>query len=139
MSDSLQPQGLQYTRLLYPSSFPRVCSNSCQVGWRYYLTISDSPTLFFFCLQSFSASRSFPISRLFASGSQSIGASASASVLPMNIQGWFPLGLTGLISQESRELSRLFSITSIQKHQFFGTRSSLWYNSNICIWLPGKP
>ena len=83
MSDSLQPQGLQYTRLLYPSSFPRVCSNSCQVGWRYYLTISDSPTLFFFCLQSFSASRSFPVSQFFTSGGQSIK-NFSFSISPSN-------------------------------------------------------
>ena len=125
MSDSLPPRGLEHTRLLYPSSFPRVCSNSCQVGWRYYLTISDSPTLFFFCLQSFSASRSFPVSQFFASGHQSIGASASASVLPTNIKGWFPLGLTGLISLLSKRLSRAFSSITIQKLQFFSTQPFL--------------
>ena len=80
----------------------------------------------------------FPMSRLFTSGGQIIGASASASVLPMNIQGWFPLGLTGLISLLSKGFSRLFSSTTVQKHQFFGTQPSLWPNSHICKWILEK-
>ena len=119
MSDSLQPQGLQYARLPYPSVSPRVYSNSCPLSQWCYLTISSSATLFSFCLQSFPASRSFPVSRLFASGGQSTGVSASASVLPMNIQGWLPLGFTGLISLLCKGLSRVFSSTTVQKHQFF--------------------
>ena len=87
------------------------------------------------CLQPFPASRSFPVSQLFTSGGQSIRASASSSVLPMNIQGWFPLGLTGLISLQSKGLSRIFSSTTIWKHQFFSTQPSLWSSSHICTWL----
>ena len=87
----------------------------------------------------FPASGSFPISQLFTSGGQSIGASALASVLPMNIQGWFPLGLIGLISLQSTGLSRVFSNTTIQKHQFFGAQPSLWSNSHTCTWLLEKP
>ena len=90
------------------------------------------------CPQSFPASGSFPMSRLLASGGQNIGASASASLFPMNIQGWFPLGLTGLISLLSNGLSRVFS-TTIQKHQFFSAQLSLWSNSHIHIWLLEKP
>ena len=90
-------------------------------------------------LQPFPASKSFPISQLFASGGQSIGVSASASVLPMNIQGWFPLGLTGLSSLPSKGLSRVFSNTTVQKHQFFSTQLSLWSNSHIHTWLLEKP
>ena len=90
------------------------------------------------CLQSFSASGSFLMSQLFTSGGQSIGASASASVLPMNIRGWFPLGLTGLISLLSKGLSRVFSNTTVQKHQFFCAQPSLWSNSHIHIWLLEK-
>ena len=88
------------------------------------------------CLQSFPASGSFPTSQFFASGGQSIG--ASASVLPVNIQDWFPLGWTGWISLQSKELSRLFFNTTVQKHQFFSTQSSLWSNSHICTWLLEK-
>ena len=100
-------------------------------------TVSSSATTFSFSLQSFPASESFPMSRLFASGDQSIG--ASASVLPMYIQGWFPLGLTGLISLLSKGLSRVFSNTIVQKHQFFSVQPSLWSNSHICTWLLEKP
>ena len=89
------------------------------------------------CLQSFPASGSFPVSQLFASGGQSIG--ASASVLPMNIQDWFPLGLTGLISLLSKGLSSVFSSTTIWKRQFFSAQPSLWSNSHIHTWLLGKP
>ena len=97
VSYSLWPQGLQHARLLCSSLSPRDCSNSCPLSCWCYLTISFSATLFSFCLQSFPASGSFSISQLFTSGVQSIRASASASVLPMNVQGWFPLGLIGLI------------------------------------------
>ena len=92
-----------------------------------------------FCLQSFLVSESFPVSQLFASGGQGIGASASASVLPMNIQGWFPLGLTGLISLRSKGLSTVFSSTTVQKHSFFSTQPSLWSSSHICTWLLKEP
>ena len=95
--------------------------------------------LFSFCPQSFPASGSFPMSWLFTSGGQNIGASASASELPMNIQGWFPLGLTGLISVQSKGFSRVFSSTTICKHQFFGSQPSLWSNSHIYTWLLDKP
>ena len=96
-----------------------------------YLNISTSVAPFSFCLHSFPASGSFPVSQLFASGSQNIGASASASVLPMNIQGWFPYGFTSLISLQSKGLSRAFSRTTIRKHQFFCTQLSLWSNSHM--------
>ena len=104
---------------------PRVCSNSCPLSQWFYLTISSSAAVFFFCLLSFPASGSFPMSWLFVSGGQSIGGLSSASVLPMNIQGWFPLGLTGLISLLSRGLSRVFSSTTTWKHQYFGVQPSL--------------
>ena len=97
MSDSLWPHGLQHARLPFPSPSPGVCSNSCSLSWWCHSTISSSIVPFSSCLQS-SASRSFPVSQLFTSGGQSIGVSASASVLPMNIQGWFPSGWTDLIS-----------------------------------------
>ena len=132
---TLQSQGLQHTRLLCP----RVCSNSCPLSWWCYLTISSSAVPFSFCRQCFPAYGSFPMSQLFASRGQSIGASASALVLPMNIQGWFPSGLTGLITLLSKRLSRVFSSTTIWKHQFFGTQPSLWSNSHIHMWLPEKP
>ena len=101
-----------------------------------YLILCHS---FSYCPQSFPASESFSMSRLFTSGGQSIGASASASVLPVNIQDWFPLGLTGLISLLSKGLSRIFSSTTIWKHQFFSAQPSLWTNSYIHIWLLEKP
>ena len=131
MSDSLRPHGLQRTRLPCPSLSPRVGSSSCPLSWWCYLTISSSATLFSFWLQFFPASGSFPMSGLFASGGQRIGATASASVLPMNIQGWSPLGRTGWISLQSKGLSRVFYNTTIQKHQFFGAKLFLWSNSHI--------
>ena len=108
VSDSLQPHGLQHTRLPCPSLSPGVCSNSCPLGWWCHPTISSSVTPFFFCPQSFPASGSFPMSQLFTSDGQSTGASASASVLSMNIQGLFPLGLTGLIALQSKRLFVLY-------------------------------
>ena len=117
-----------------PSICPRICSNSCPLGWWCHSTISSSVIPFSSCLQSFPASGSF-LSWLFASSGQSIGASASASVLPMNIQDWFPLGLSGWISLLSKELSRVFCSTTIWVYQFFGTQPSLWSNSHIDTWL----
>ena len=112
MSNSLQPHELQHASLPYPSLFTRVYSHSCPLSQWCYPIISSSDTFFSFCLQSFPASGSFSMSQLFASGSQSIVALASASVLPMSIQDWFPLGLTGWISLQSKGLSRVFSIHS---------------------------
>ena len=108
-----------------PSPTPGACSNSCTSSWWCCPTISSSLVLFSSCLQSFPASGSFPMSQLFASGDQSTGASASASVLPMDIQNWFILGLTGLNSLQSKGLSRVFSNTTVQKHQFFDAQLSL--------------
>ena len=120
VSNSLQPHGPPC-----PSPTPGVYSNSCPLSWWCHLTISPSVIPFSSCLQSFTASGSFPMSQFFGSSGQNIGASASASVLPMNIQGWFPLGWTGWISFQSKGLSRVFSNTTIQKHQFFGAQLSL--------------
>ena len=122
-SDSLRPHGLQHGRLPCPSPSPGACLNSCPLSQWCSLTISSS-VVPFSCLQSFPASQSFLMSQLFASGGQSTEASALASVLPMNIQGWFPLGLTSLISLQSKGLSRVFSNTTVKKHQFFGTQLS---------------
>ena len=116
-----------------------VCSNSYPLGWWCHATISSSVVPFSFFPQSCSASGSFPVSWLFASGGQSIGASVSASVFPMKIQGWFPLGLTGLISLQSKGLSRVFSNTRVQKHQFFSAQPSLWSSFHIHTWLLEKP
>ena len=118
------PHGLQHTRLPCPSPTPRACSNSCLSSQWWHLTISSS-VVPFSCLQSFSALGSFPVSQVFSSGGQSIGVSASASVLVMNIQDWFPLRWTGWISLQSKGLARVFSNTTVQKHQFFSTQLSL--------------
>ena len=120
VSDSLRPHGLQHTRPPCPSPTPRVCSNSCPLSQWCHPTISSSVAPFSSCPQSFPASGSFPVSQLFSSRGQSIGPSVSASVPSMNIQSWFPLRLTGLISLLSTGLSRVFSSTTVQKHQFFG-------------------
>ena len=130
MSNSWWPHGLPHTRLPGPSLSPGVCSNSCPLSWWCRPTISSSVALFF-CPQTFPASGSFPGSWLFASDGQSIRASASASVLPMNIQDWFPLGWTGWISLQSKELSGVFSSTTIQKYQFFSIQPSLWSSSQL--------
>ena len=113
-----------------PSPAPGVHPNPCPLCWWCHPTISSSIVPFSFP-QSFPTSGSFPMSQLFTSGGQSIGTSVSASILAMNIQGWFPLGLIGLISSQSKRLSRAFSRTTIQKHQFFGTQPSLWSTSHI--------
>ena len=132
----LSPHGLQQARLLYSLS-PGVCLNSWPLSQWWYLTISSSATLFSPCLQCLPALGSFTVSQFFASGGQSIG--ASASVLPTNIRGWFPLGFTGLISFLSKGLSRVFSNTTVQKHQFFSPQLSLYSNSHIHTWLLEKP
>ena len=132
------PKGLQHNRLPCPSLSPRVCSNSYPLNLWCYPTIPSSVTPFSYP-QSFPASGTFPMSWFFASGGQGIGASASASVLPMNIQGWFPLGLTGFIPLLSKGLSKVFPSTTVWKHQFFGAQPSLWSNSHIHTWLLIKP
>ena len=121
-----------------PSPTPGACSNSCPLSRWCHPTISPS-VVPFSCLQSFSASESFPVNQYFKSGGQNIGVSASAAVLPMNDQDWFPLGLIGLISLLSRGRSRVFSNTTVQKHQFFGTQFSLRSNSHIHTQLLEKP
>ena len=118
MSDSLWPHVLQHARLPCPSPTPGAYSNSYSLSWWCHPTISSSVVPFSSCPHSFSASGSLPVSELFASGGQSIGVSASAWVLPMNIQGWFPLGLTGWISLLSKGLSRVFPSPTIRMHQF---------------------
>ena len=124
VSDSLWPHGLQHARLPSPLPTQGAYSNSCPSHPWCHLTISSS-VVPFSCLQSFPASGSFLMSQFFAWGGQSIGVSASASVLSMNTQDWFPLGLTGWISLQSKGLSRVFSNTTVQKHQFFSTQLSL--------------
>ena len=119
MSSSLWPHGLQHTRPPCPSPTPGVHSNSCPSSRWCHPAILSSVIPFSSCLQSFSASGSFPVSQFFTSGGQSTGVSASASVLPMNIRDWFPLGWTDLISLQSKELSRVFSSTVVQKYQYF--------------------
>ena len=132
MSDSLQPHRLQHIRLPCPSPIPGACSNSCPSSQWCHPTISSSVILFFSCLQCLPASGSFPGTQFFASGGQSIGASVSASVLPMNIQDWFPLGLNGWISLQSKELSRVFSSTTVQNHIFMYVHVLTWqYNWKI--------
>ena len=139
VSDSLRPHGLQHARLPCPSPTPRACSNSCPLSWWCHLTISSSVVPFSFYLQPFPASWSFPVSLFFASGGQSIEASASMSVLPMNIQDWFHLGLAGLISLKSKGLSRVSFNTTVQENQFFSAQLSLYSNSHIHTWLLEKP
>ena len=125
VSTYLQPHELQPSRLPCSSPTPRACSNSCPLSQWCHTTISSSVIPFSSCLQFFPASGSFPMSQFFASGDQSIGASALASGLPMNIQDWFPLRVTGWISLWSKGLSRVFSNITVQKHQFFGAHLSL--------------
>ena len=139
MSDSLTPHGLQHTRPPCPSPTPRVYPNSCTLSQWCHPTISSSVVPFSSHLQFFPASGSFQMSQLFASGGQSTRVSASASFLPMSTQDWSPLGLTGLISLLSKGLSRVFSNTTVQKHQFFGAQLALWSISHIHTWLVEKP
>ena len=125
VSDSLQPHGLQHTRRPCPSPIPRAYSNLGPSSRWCHPTISSSVVPFSSCLQSFPASGSFQMSQFFPSGGQSTRASASASVFPMNVQDWFPLGWTGWISVQSKGLLRVFSNTTAQKHQFFSAQLSL--------------
>ena len=139
VSDSLRPHGLQHTRLLCPSPTPRACSNSCPSSQWCNPTISSCVIPFSSCLPSFPESGSFQMSQFFASGGQSMGISTSASVLPMNIQDWLPLGWTGWISLQSKGLSRVFSNTTVQKHQFFSVQLPFWSSSHIHTWVMEKP
>ena len=139
MSNSLRPHKLQHTRPPCPSPTPRVHSNSCPSSRWCHQAISTSVVPFSSCPQSLPASGSFPMSQLFIWGGQSIGVSASASVLPMNTQDWSPLGWTGWISLQSKGFSRVFFNTTVQKHQFFGTQLSSQSNSHIHTWPLEKP
>ena len=132
VSKSLRPHGLQHARPPCPSLTPGVYSNSCPLN-RWFSVIFFSS-----CLQSFPESESFPVSQFLASGGQSIEASASASVFPLNIQGWFPLGWTGWISLKSKGLSRVFSSTTTCRHHFFGAQPFLLSNLHSCTWLLEK-
>ena len=127
---------MNYSTPDFPDHYQlRVYSNSCPSSWWCHPTISSSVVPFSSRLRSFTASGSFQMNHFFASGGQNIGVSASASVLPMNIQDWFSLGWTGLISLKSKGFSRVFSNTTVQKHQFFGTQLTLQSNSHIHTWL----
>ena len=138
VSDSLRPHESQHARPPCPSPTPGVRSELCPSSQWCHPAISSLVIPFSSCPQSFPASESsFPMSQLFASGGKSIGVSASASVLPMNIQDWFPLGLTGWISLQFKGLSRVFSNTTVQKHQFFSAQP-VWSNSHIHMWLLEK-
>ena len=139
LSDSLQPHGLQHARLPCLSQTPRVHSDSCPSSWWCHPAISFSVIPFSSCPQSHPASGSFQMSQLFPSGDQSIGVSASTSVLPTDIQDWFPLGWTGWISLQSKGFSRVFSSNTIQKHQCFSAQFSLQSNSHMHTWLLEKP
>ena len=121
---TLQPHGLRHMRLLCPSPTPGACSNSCLSSWWCHPTISSSAVPFSSCRQSFPASGSFPVSQLFTSGGQSIGVSASPSVLPVNTQDWSPLGWTGWVSLQSKGVSGVFSSTTVHRCQFFGAQQS---------------
>ena len=139
MSDTLWPHESQHASPPCPSPTPRVYANSRPSSQWCHATISSFVIPFSFCPQSFPASGSFQMSQLFASGGQSIGVSASTSVLPMNTQDWSPLGWTRWISLQSKGLSRVFSNTTVQKHQFFGTQLSSLSNSHIHTWPVEKP
>ena len=138
-SDSLRPDESQHARPPCPLPTPGVYWNSCPLSQWCHPTISSSVISCSSCLQSFPASGSFQMSQLFTSGGQSIGVSASTSVLPMNTQDWSPLGWTGWISLQSKGLSRVFSNTAVQKHQFFGAQLSSQSNSRIHTWPLEKP
>ena len=139
MSDSLQPHESQHTRPPCPSPTPGVHSDSRPLSQWYHPAISSSVLPFSFCPQSLPASQSFPMSQLFAWGGQSTGVSALASFLPKKSQSWSPLGWTGWISLQSKGLSRVFSSTTVQKHQFFSTQLSSQSNSHIHTWPLEKP
>ena len=139
MSNSLQPHGLQHTRLLCPSPSPGVCSNSCPLSWWCHLSISSSVVPFSSCLESFSASGSFPVSQF----SNQVAHVSELQLQHQSSQWTFRVDflkdLTDLISFLSKGLSRSFSDTTVQKHQFFSAHSLLWSNSHLCTWLMEKP
>jgi len=147
MYDSLQPHGLQRARLPWPSPRPRVCSNSCPLSWWYHPIISSSVAPFSSCPQSFPASESFPKSQLWASGGQSIGTSASVSVLPVNIQHWFPLGWTSWISLLFQGILKSLLLHHSSKASILqwieerknSLKKELWSSFHICTWLLEKP
>ena len=139
VSDSLRHHESQHARPPCPSPTPEVHLNPCPLSRWCHPTILSSTVPLSFCPQSFPASRSFPMSQLFTSGGQSIGVSASTWVLPMNTQDWSPLGWAGWISLQSKGLSRIFSNTTVQKHQFFGAQLSSQSNSHIHAWPLEKP
>ena len=138
VSNSLPPHGLQHARPPCPSSSPKACPSSCPLLWWWHPAISLYDVLFSFCPWYFPGSGTFPMSWLFTSDDQNTRASASASVLQMSIQCWFPLRLTGLISLLSKGLSGVFSSTTVQKHQFFGIVPSLRSSSHNCTWPLGR-
>ena len=137
--NSSQPHESQHSRPPCPLPTPVAYSNSCPLSQWCHPAILPSVIPFSSCPQSLPVSGSFPMSQFFTSGGQRIGVPAAASVLPMNIQDWFPLGWTGWISLQSKAFSRVFSNTTAQKHQFFGTQISVWSNSHIHTWLLEKP
>ena len=139
MSDSLRARELQHARPPWPSPTPGVHSNSCPSSWWCHPAISSSVVPFSSWPQSLPASESFPMSQLFTWGGQSTGVSASASFLPKKSQGWSPSEWTGWISLQSKGLSRVFSSTTVQKHQFFGALPSSQSNSHIHTWPQEKP
>ena len=147
MYDSLQPHGLQHARLPWPSPRSRVCSNSCPLSWWYHPIISSSVAHFSSCPQSFPASESFPKSQLWASGGQSIGTSASVSVLPVNIQHWFPLGWTSWISLLFQGILKSLLLHHSSKASILqwieerknSLKKELWSSFHICTWLLEKP
>ena len=139
VSHSLRPRESQHARPPSPSPTPGVHPNSCPLSGWCHPAISPSVVPYSSCPQSLPASGSFPMSQLFTSGGQSIGVSASASVLPMNTQDWSPLGWTGWISLQPKGLLRVFSNTTVQKHQLFGAQLSSQSNSHIHTWLLEKP
>ena len=139
VSDSLWLHESQHARPPCPSPTPGVHPNSCASSWWCHPAISSSVVPFSSCPQSLPVSKSFPVSQLFTSGGWSIGVSASTSVLPVNTQDWSPLGWTDWISLQSKGLSRVFSSTTVQKHQFFGAQLSSQSNSHIPTWPQEKP
>ena len=139
VSDSLRPHESQHARPPCPSPTPGVHSDSCPSSQWCHPAISSSDVPFSSCPQSLQASESFPMSQLFAWGGQSTGVSALASVLPVNTQDWSPLEWTDWISLQSKGFSRVFSNTTVQKHQFFGAQLSSQSNSNIHTWPQEKP
>ena len=139
VSDSLLYHGMLPARPPCPSPSPGVCPSSCSLHCWCHAAISSSDALFSFCTQSFPASGTFPMSCLFASDDQNPGASASASALPVNIQGWSHLKLTSLISLLSKGLSGVFSSTTVWRHQSFGILPSLWSSCHNCMWPLGRP